>query len=216
MEALQKPWDIDLSLYDSEEELLGGLRRRDLMACTCLLKRFAPRLYRLALQITGSADDAEDALQEAFISACNRIDSFEAQGGSSLGTWLYRIVLNSSLMHLRKRKPGVMSIERQGDGASGLQGAAPLDLEDPGRSPGEHVLSSELRERIDEAILHLPDSLRAAFVLRDVEGLSTAEAAVALGIGEAALKVRLHRARLQLREALTPYLLGESAQESEA
>jgi RNA polymerase sigma-70 factor, ECF subfamily len=210
MEALRKPWEIDLTIYGTEQELLDGLRRRDRMACTCLLKQYMPRLYRLAVQVTGDPDDAQDVLQEAFMQACSRVDSFGAQGGSSLGTWLYRIVLNSALMHLRKKKPGTVSMSERG-----VQGAPEgtledLDLPDPVASPGEQVLSGELREKIDRAILQLPDSLRAAFVLRDVEGLSTAEAATILGIGESALKVRLHRARIALRESLTPYLQGSA------
>jgi RNA polymerase sigma-70 factor (ECF subfamily) len=220
MEALRKPWEIDLTIYGTEQELLEGLRRRDRMACTCLLKQYMPRLYRLAVQVTGDPDDAQDVLQEAFLQACSRVDSFGAQGGSSLGTWLYRIVLNSALMHLRKRKPGTVSISERG--AFGRHGgqdeagvpAGDLDLPDPVASPGEQVLSQELRENIDRAILNLPDSLRAAFVLRDVEGLSTGEAAVMLGIGESALKVRLHRARIALREALTPYLQGSAEGDS--
>ena len=217
MEALRKPWEIDLTIYGSEQELLDGLRRRDRMACTCMLKRYMPRLHQLALQVTGDADDAQDVLQEGFIQACRRVDSFEAQSGSSLGTWLYRIVLNSALMHLRKRKPGTVSISQSVEfGEIGGQyeagvAARDLDLPDPVASPGEQMLSQELREHIDRAILKLPDSLRAAFVLRDVEELSTSEAAAILGIGESALKVRLHRARIALREALAPYLQTTAA-----
>lgn len=212
MEALRKPWEIDLTIYGTEQELLDGLRRRDRMACTCLLKQYMPRLYRLAMQVTGDEQDAEDALQEGFIQACSRVDSFGGRGGSSLGTWLYRIVLNSALMHLRKRKSGTISISQgseQGEAEGrGRSEGADLDLPDPLASPGEQLLSRELRETIDRAILQLPDSLRTAFVLRDVEGLSTAEAAAMLDIGESALKVRLHRARTALRESLTPYLQG--------
>jgi RNA polymerase sigma-70 factor (ECF subfamily) len=211
MEALRKPWEIDLTIYGTEQELLEGLHRRDRMACTCLLKQYMPRLYRLAVQVTGDADDAQDVLQEAFMQACSRVDTFAGQGGSSLGTWLYRIVLNSALMHLRKRKPGTVSISEPAalSGQDATEGfAADMDLPDMAASPGEQVLSQELRETLDEAILDLPDSLRAAFVLRDVEGLSTAEATRMLGIGESALKVRLHRARIALRESLTPYLQG--------
>lgn len=203
MEALRKPWEIDLTIYGTEQELLDGLRRRDRMACTCLLQQYMPRLYRLAVQITGDEQDAEDALQEAFLQACSRVDSFGGRDGSSLGTWLYRIVLNSALMHLRKRKSGAAGHARSG--------GADRDLPDPLASPGEQVLSQELRATIDRAILQLPDSLRRAFVLRDVEGLSTAEAAALLDIGESALKVRLHRARLALRASLTPYLQGPAA-----
>ena len=84
--SVGKPWEIDLTIYDDEPELLAGLRRGERMACTCLLKRHAPRLYRLALHLMGDADEAEDVLQEAFINACAHIAEFE--GRSGLGTWL--------------------------------------------------------------------------------------------------------------------------------
>ncbi len=207
---MSRPWEIEQTIYQDEADLLEGLRRRDRMACTCLLKRFAPRLYRLALQISGNPDDAEDIIQESFIQACNHLDNFE--GRSGLSTWLHRIVLNAALMQLRKRGPisgalpewdesRMLQMSAQGVGAMG-QGDTSTDR------VLSQVLSQELRETIDRAILLLPDALRAAIVLRDVEGLSTAETAQALGITESAVKVRLHRARLALRRSLTPYLEG--------
>ena len=76
---MNKPWDIDITVYDDETELLEGLWRREPLACTCLLKRFAPRLYRVAVQLMGQSDEADDVLQEAFIQACDRIKSFEGR-----------------------------------------------------------------------------------------------------------------------------------------
>jgi RNA polymerase sigma-70 factor (ECF subfamily) len=214
-DPMSRPWEIEQTIYTDEADLLEGLRRRDRMACTCLLKRFAPRLYRLALQISGNPDDAEDILQESFIQACNHLDSFE--GRSGLSTWLHRIVLNAALMQLRKRGPlSQMPLEWEesrllpvGGQQAGMLGAGEASSD----RVLSHVLSQELRETIDGAILTLPDALRAAIVLRDVEGLSTSEAAQALGITESAVKVRLHRARLALRQALTPYLEGHEASE---
>ena len=205
---MQKPWDIDLTVYDDETELLAGLRRKDRLACTCLLKRFAPRLYRLALHLTGEADEAEDVLQESFIQACDHIAGFE--GRSGLGTWLHRIVLNTALMRLRRKQPRMVSLDEPA--TSDQASSSSMDWEhvaaqvDGSAEPGSDVLSLELRETINAALLHLPDALRTAFVLRDVEGLSTRDAAAALGIAESALKVRLHRARLALRTLLAPYL----------
>ena len=190
-------------VYESEEELVDALRRHERSACAGLVKRYAPRLYRVALQITGQAQDAEDVLQESLIRACGRADTFEGRGGGSLGAWLRRIVLNTALMHLRRRKPAAVSLTAE----TGPEQTTLLDeIADPGEAPVDVVLSRELRGRIDDAVLGLPDTLRAAFVLRDIEGLSTAEAASVLGITETALKVRLHRARLALREALAPYV----------
>ena len=198
---MEKPWDIDLTIYDDEEELLAGLRRKDRMACTCLLKRFAPRLLRLAMNLTGQPDEAEDVLQESFIQACANIDNFE--GRSSLGTWLHRIVLNTALMRLRRRQKDTVRLEDDWDASSN---PVPDALIDHTAEPDETVLTLEMREMVDRALLELPPLLRAAFVLRDIEGLSTREAAIALEIGEPALKVRLHRARLALRTALRRYI----------
>lgn len=200
-----KTWETDLAVYSDEGELLTGLRRRDRLACTCLLKRFAPRLYRLALQLTGSADEAEDVLQEGLIQACSKIDTFE--GRSGLGSWLHRIVLNAALMRLRRKTPTIIPWAEEPEG----EGVAPPLLVDWAGDPGHQVLSLELQAVLDRAILALPPTLRAALVLRDIEGLSTEEAATALGVSEAALKVRLHRARLALRASLAPYLSGEQA-----
>ena len=200
-----KPWETDLSVYSDEGELLTGLRRRDRLACTCLLKRFAPRLYRLALQITGSTDEAEDVLQEGLIQACSKIDTFE--GRSSLGSWLHRIVLNAALMRLRRKSPAVVPWAEEPEG----EAVAPPLLVDWEGDPGGHVVAQELQTVLDRAILALPETLRTALVLRDIEGLSTEEAATALRISEAALKVRLHRARLALRVTLAPYVTGDQA-----
>jgi RNA polymerase sigma-70 factor, ECF subfamily len=140
-------------------------------------------------------------VQEAFIRGCDRIDQFA--GSSSLGTWLHRIVVNTALMHLRRRgRDAVILPDSEPDQPEFvIEGLIDRESE-----PGGEVLSRELVERIEHAVLALPDSLRAAFVLRDLEGLSTREAATALGISESALKVRLHRAHLALRAGLAPYL----------
>jgi RNA polymerase sigma-70 factor (ECF subfamily) len=198
---MEHPWEIDLSVYDTEVALLAGLRQRDRHACTCVLKWFMPRLYQLALRMTGNADEAEDVVQEGFIKACNQIDRFE--GRSGLGSWLYRIVLNTALMHLRQQKAG--DLHRMPPAAEDMVPAVEM-VPDGADDPGDQLLAVELRAQIDAAIVALPAALRTAFVLRDLEGLSTAEAARALGISEAALKVRLHRARLALRAALAGYL----------
>lgn len=200
---MEKPWDIDLSVYDDESELLDGLRRRDRMACTCLLKFYAPRLLRLAGQLMGDPDEAEDVLQDAFIRACDRIDSF--RGESGLGTWLHRIVINTALMRLRARRTSVADdvetlINNDGS-AQAWQSVSGRSIE-----PSREVLGAELMDAMNAAVSRLPETLRTAFVLRDVEGMSTREAAELLDVSESALKVRLHRARLALRQELAPYL----------
>jgi RNA polymerase sigma-70 factor (ECF subfamily) len=194
MSTIHKPWEIDMTIYQSEGELLTGLRHHDAMACTCLLKHFAPRLLRFGRRLVGDEDEAEDILQESLITACAHISDFE--GRSGLGTWLHRIVLNTALMHLRRKQPQMLDADPETiampDGAE--------------TEPDAILLDRELHEAIDHAVLALPVALRIAFVLRDIEGLSTKAAAQALGIGEPALKVRLHRARLALRESLASYV----------
>jgi RNA polymerase sigma-70 factor (ECF subfamily) len=215
---LQKPWEVDVTYYGDEGQLLEGLRRHEAAACTCVLKRFAPRLYRLALQLVADPDEAEDVLQESLILACSRIDSFE--GRSELYTWLHRIVLNTALMRVRQRSPQVTSLDRTrraDDGqAQGLSRELPTSITTGGRAaqPSAAALDRELGEIVDRAVLALPGTLRSAFVLRAIEGLSTRQAAAALGISESALKVRLHRARSLLHDALQPYL-DESAAPAE-
>lgn len=166
-----------------------------------MVKLFSPRIYRLALKLVGDPVEAEEVLQETFISACQHVQRFE--GRSNLATWLYRIATNASLMRLRRRRLEVISIEDPIELESGE--VTPRQLVGWGWDPEAHVLNEELRQVMDTAIARLPETLRAAFVLRDIEGLSTAETAEALGISESAAKVRLHRARLQLREELAEY-----------
>lgn len=207
---MEKPWEIDLQVYDDENELLHGLRRRDRMACTCLLKFYAPRLLRLAGQLMGDADEAEDVLQEAFIRACDRIDAF--RGESGLGTWLHRIVINTALMRLRGRR-SVVADDIDGMIGDGSEGSW-QSVSAGNREPSQQVLGAELFDAMSVAIERLPESLRTAFVLRDIEGMSTKESAGILGISESALKVRLHRARLSLRKDLAEYVGGVPPEDS--
>ena len=196
---------IDLNIYADEVALIEALKRGEKYACACMIKHHGSQMYAVALRIVGDADEAEEVVQEAFISACSKMDSFE--GRSKLSTWLYRITTNAALMRLRKRREDTVSLDEpqvmdEGD-------LLPRQLGDWSVEPGQQALSSELRQVMEAAVQELPPSLRAAFVLRDVQGLSTQEAAEALDITDTALKVRLHRARLQLRERLADYLVEQ-------
>jgi RNA polymerase sigma-70 factor (ECF subfamily) len=191
-----KPWETDLSIYTDEATLLAGLQRKDREACTCLLKRFGPRLYRLSLQLMGDSDEAEDVLQEGFIQACGHIDDFE--GRSGLGTWLHRIVRNTALGRLRRKALATAPLPS----ADSIPGTPEEALTSAAREPLDALLTRELSESLHRAVLSLPDSLRSTLVLRDIEGASTKETAAILGISEAAVKVRLHRARAALRTCL--------------
>jgi RNA polymerase sigma-70 factor, ECF subfamily len=193
---------IDLQIYDNEAALLEGLRKGEPDACTCLVKHFAPLVYAKALRMLGDPDEAEGVLQLTFIKACDKFATFE--GRSGLGTWLYRIATNEALMQLRRQAAPVEAIDdvaetiRPEDIPQNLH-AWPID-------PANAALDSELRGQLERALAALPESLRTVFVLRELQGLSTEETAAALDLGESAVKVRLHRARLRLRELLADYL----------
>ncbi len=192
----------DVKTYATEEELLKALKAGDRHACAELVRRYSPKLYRVTLRILGSEDEAEEALQEAFISACSKIASF--RGDAQLGTWLYRVATNAALMRLRKRKDEYVSLDAPVETDEGT--VLPRNLADWRFDPYRVVLSGELREILERAIQKLPETLRVVFILRELEGLSTLETAQTLGISESATKVRLHRARMVLRELLAPYL----------
>lgn len=189
---------------ESEAALLANLRAGRQEAFTELVERHSPTVYNLALRMLGDHHEAEEVLQETFISAFRALDRFE--GRSRLSTWLYRIAYNAALMRLRKRSPVVVSLDQPDEDEEEF--SAPLEVADWGAVPETLLLSGELREVLSRALSRLPENLRTIFVLRDIEGLSTAEAAAVLSITETNAKVRLHRARLALREALTEYFAG--------
>jgi RNA polymerase sigma-70 factor (ECF subfamily) len=197
---------IDLSIYGDEEQLLAGLRRHESDACTCLVKRFAPLVYARVLRLLGDPDAAEGALQATFVSACAKLDSYEGRGG--LGTWLYRIATNEALMELRRARPQVPL-----DDVAETLGPddVPRQLQAWPADPASLALDHELSEQLERALQSLPEGMRAVFVLRELQGLSTEETAAALGLGESAVKVRLHRARLRLREVLAGYLSADDS-----
>ncbi len=182
---------------NDESALIAGLRQRDPQAFATFFEQYADRIYRLAYGIVGNEADAEEALQSTFISALEAIDRFEQH--ARLGTWLYRIAYNHALMILRRRRPE----ESLPDEDSPLP--VPSALTDWSTLPEDRLLSSEAQEILRNAIAELPTTLRAAFICRDIEGFSTAECAQIIGVSEGALKVRLHRARLALRERVSEY-----------
>ncbi|MFN2198937.1 MAG: RNA polymerase sigma factor [Anaerolineales bacterium] len=181
---------------------LEALKAGDRAEFARFVEKNSPIIYRLALRMLGNEQDAEDVLQETFIKAFQHIQSFD--GRAKVSTWLYRIATNEALMHLRKRKPEALSVEQPGSSdEDDLQ--EPLQITDWSQVPEEELLSGETLVYLQEAIEQLPDTLRLTFVLRELEGLSTQETAQVLGIREGAVKTRLSRARLQLREILSAY-----------
>jgi RNA polymerase sigma-70 factor (ECF subfamily) len=179
-------------------QLLELLRKRDPAACTQCVQEHSDEIYRLALRMLRDPQEAEDVVQETFLSAFRGIGSF--QGRSSLRTWLFRIAYNASLMRLRRSHPETLSVE-----ATESDEDEPIELFDFSNLPEEKVLRREVHDQIETAIQSMPSRLRAVFALRELESLSTAETAEVLGLSEEAVKTRLHRGRLWLRERLSHY-----------
>jgi RNA polymerase sigma-70 factor (ECF subfamily) len=186
---------------DQKTYSLEALREGDRAEFARLVEEYSPMIYRLGLKMLNNPQDAEDILQETFIKAYKHIGKFD--GRSSVSTWLYRIATNESLMSLRKKRPDTISFDVPSIYESEPQ--EPLQIVDWCCLPEDEFLSAESRMRLDEAAENLPDSLRVVFVLRDIEGLSTRETAAVLDISEMAVKTRLSRARLRLREDLSTY-----------
>jgi RNA polymerase sigma-70 factor (ECF subfamily) len=180
---------------------LEALRAGDRAAFASLVDQYGDLIYRLALKLLGNPQDAEDVLQETFIKVFRHIGSFD--GRSSLSTWMYRIATNEALMLLRRRKGHFISVEAPDPDEGELQ--EPLQIVDWCCIPEVELMTGEALEYLDRAIENLPPSLRVVFVLRDIQGLSTREAAEVLDLSETAVKTRLSRARLRLREDLSGY-----------
>jgi len=183
------------------DAFLKRLQAGDPLAFAQFVEENQSQVYNLALRMLSDPHEAEDVLQETFLNAYRALPGFE--GRSSLSTWLYRIASNASLMRLRKKKPDPISVDEPLilDGGDSV----PRQLVDWSNLPEEELLSNESRQVMDEAISELPEPLRIVFILRDLEGLSTAETGDVLGLSEGAVKTRLHRARLWLRERMSTY-----------
>ena len=164
-------------------------------AFTEIVEQYSDLAYSVAFRMLRNAEDAEDAVQEAYISAFKALPNFKGQ--SKLSTWLYRIVVNACLMKIRKDKSRAKYISEKG-----YDDAIVYDWKN---DPEEAAVNSELRSTLEGGLDLLSPDLRAAVVLRDIQGLSTEESAEALNISIASLKSRLHRARILLRKHLEEY-----------
>jgi RNA polymerase sigma-70 factor, ECF subfamily len=180
---------------------LEALRAGDRAEFARLVEAYSGVIYRLVLKMLENTQDAEDALQETFMKAYRALPGFD--GRSSLSTWLYRIAANEALMILRRRKKLPVSMDEPAKEDDEDQ--EPAEIVDWCCMPETELMSSESRVMMDQAIETLPHTLRSVFLLRDIEGLSTQETADVLGLTEMAVKTRLSRARLRLREILSEY-----------
>jgi len=166
-----------------------------------LVKRYDRKLLRVAEQVTQNHEDAEDVVQETFLKVFQKLDQFE--GRSTLWTWLFRIGVNESRMKLRKRR-SLSELPILDDSLLEI-GFSSIDIPDSALNPEEACQVSELREILLKTLRTLAPRLRVVFFLRDVEGLTSDQTAAALDLHQSAVKARLRRARLQLRERLGTY-----------
>ncbi len=198
METIQPKVDEPIS---EELRLVNAAREGDVGAFEELVRKYDRNVFRIANHITQNREDAEDVVQDAFLKAFQNLEQF--QGQSKFYTWLGRIAVNEALMRLRRRRPERM-VSLDEDINTG-EDTIPREVADWAPNPEQLYNQAELKEILQKTIQGLPPSFRTVFVLRDVEGLSTEETADALNLSIPAVKSRLLRARLQLRERLTKY-----------
>jgi RNA polymerase sigma-70 factor (ECF subfamily) len=181
-----------------EPELIERARAGDEDAFEQLVTLHAGQVYGALRRFGLSPGDADDVSQDVFLRAWRGLARFE--GRSSLSTWLYRIAFNEAQRRLGRREPATVRTDPQ------REDPAAQVPDTPRHEPAARALEQEFEAELQHALSQLPPDWRAAVVLRDLEGLSTADAAMAVGAREAAFKSRLHRGRMQLRELLEPYL----------
>jgi RNA polymerase sigma-70 factor, ECF subfamily len=194
------PATQEAGIFD-ESALVAKAREGDLAAFNELVNTYSRKIFRLAKHITQNDEDAEDVLQETFLKAFEHLGNF--QGQSKFYTWIVRIAVNESLMKLRKRKSDrTVPLDEPVDTG---EDTVVREIAVWDENPEQKYSREELGQILDEAVESLRPAFRTVFVLRDIEELSTEETAEALGISVPAVKSRLLRARLQLRERLTRF-----------
>ena len=197
MDAIEK---VNEPVSD-ELALVRAAKAGDISAFEQLVHRYDRNVFRIAQHITQNREDAEDVVQDAFLKAYENLKNFQEQ--SKFYTWLVRIAVNEALMRLRRRRPERMvSLDED---VKTEEDSMPREVADWSPNPEQQYSQAELKDILTRTIQGLPSSFRTVFVLRDVEGLSTEETAEALGLSIPAVKSRLLRARLQLRERLNKY-----------
>ena len=186
---------------DDELEILALARQGDAQAFSQLMRKYEGKIFRLAQHITQNREDAEDVLQETFLKAYEHLEQFK--GDSKFYTWVVRIAVNQALMKLRKRKTD-RSVSMD-EGIDTGEDIVVREIAAWDENPEQKYSREELAEILDSAVQSLAPPYRTVFVLRDIEELSTEETAEALELSIPAVKSRLLRARLQLREKLTRF-----------
>jgi RNA polymerase sigma-70 factor (ECF subfamily) len=184
-----------------ERKLVEGCRRGDFACFERLMGRYEKKIYNLALRMLHNPEDAREVLQETFLKVYDNLEKF--RGEAQMSTWVYRIAMNEALMRIRKDKHRPRSLEVVNEDGERRE----LDVEDWSPRPVDRLLTKELGGKLDRAIALLPEDYRGAFLLRDVEGLSNEQIARAMKLSVPAVKSRIHRARVFLRNELSPYFI---------
>ncbi len=191
----------EVNKVETEGFSLKALQAGDQEEFSRLVDAYSNKIYRLAVKMLNQQQDAEDVLQETFVKAYRGLKTFD--GRSKISTWLFRIATNEALMVIRRKHPDVVSIDEPIETEEGEQ--EPVQIIDWCCLPENELLSEESRAKLDAAVQKLPERLKVVFLLRDINDLSTHETAEVLGLSDTAVKTRLSRARLRLREELSAY-----------
>jgi RNA polymerase sigma-70 factor, ECF subfamily len=191
------------TVVSDDLDLVHASKNGNVAAFEQLVTRYDRRLFRIAHRVTHNREDSEDAVQEAFLKAFQYLGGFRQD--STFSTWLIRITLNQSLMKVRKQRCAIKEVSLEKNFRAGGN-MLPMEVADWAPDPEQLYRASELRDILIKALRELRPILRAVFVLRDIEGLSTAQTAEMLNLSHTAVKARLWRGRLQLRERLNRYL----------
>jgi RNA polymerase sigma-70 factor (ECF subfamily) len=193
----------------TDAELVARAQAKDFAAFEELLDRYEDKVFRLAYRFVRNETEAQEILQDTFLSIWRKLDTFK--GDAQFSSWLYRVAANAALMRLRaQRRHPEISTEELPVGYLDNNGQLPAVGENWARRPDDQLQSEELRDHIQRAVDALPELYRTVFLIRDVEGLSTEETAEVLGISIPTVKTRLHRARIALRDAIGDYFHPEA------
>lgn len=180
----------------ADSELIERIRAGKTALYETLMRRYNQRLYRIARVILRNPEEAEDVVQEAFVRAYTHLDQFA--GAAKFSTWLTKIAIHEALARLHKRsRMGEADSTKDTEKSGGME-----SLKSTIHDPEEQTFEKQVLELLEAAVEALPDNLRSVFLMREIEEMSTAETAECLGLSEAAVKIRLHRARKVLRQDL--------------
>ena len=180
----------------ADSELIERIRAGKTALYETLMRRYNQRLYRIARVILRNPEEAEDVVQEAYVRAYTHLDQFA--GAAKFSTWLTKIAIHEALARLRERsRMGEADSTKDTEKSGGME-----SLKSTIHNPEEQIFEKQVLELLEAAVEALPDNLRSVFVMREIEEMSTAETAECLGLSEAAVKIRLHRARKLLRRDL--------------